>query len=140
MRTVSLREDHDAWVAAWMARAARDLSPLQRLALFDQAFASLWRRAHSTLGDLTLSTAVRRTLRDAVTSFPELASLEVEAAGLSFRGLREGGRAAFDGELTEALRFLLVELLTALGDLTGEALTPLLRGELAKSGSAGGAP
>lgn len=133
-RVLSFREHHDAWVAAWMQQAARGLRPHQRLALFDQAFAALWRRAHPTLGDLTLAAVVERTLRQAAGTFPQLSSLQLEVGGISFRQLREGGSASSDPDLAEALRFLLVELLTALGTLTGQALTPLLHQELASTG------
>ncbi len=133
-RFLSFREHHDAWVSAWMAQAATGVRPVQRLALFDQAFAALWRPALATLGELTLSTAAGRALGEVAKAFPRLSSIQVEATGLSFRDLREGGRATLDPELTEALRLLLVELLVTLGGLTGEALTPLLHRELARSG------
>lgn len=134
-RLLSFREHHEAWVSAWMTQAARGLSPFQRLALFDRAFAALFSRAGPTLGELTLSAAFERTLREVVLKFPQLSSLKVGAAGMSFLGLRGDEHATGDVELTEALRFLLVELLTSLGSLTGEALTPLLHRELARSGS-----
>lgn len=133
-RFLSFREHHDAWVEAWLAQATAGVRPVQRLALFDQAFAALWRPALATLGELTLSTAVERTLREAVGAHPQLGTLRVEAEGLSFRELREGGRAACEPQLADALRFLLVEVLATLGSLTGEALTPLLHRELARSG------
>ncbi len=133
-RVISFRQHHDAWVKACMARAAEGSTPLERLAFFDQAFAALWRRASLTLGDLTLSGVVERTLGEAVKTSPRLSGLKVEVQGLEFRELRAGAGVACDGELTEALRFLLVELLAALGELTGETLTPLLHRELARSG------
>ncbi len=131
-RRLSSREHHDAWVVAWFAQAARGLRPPQRLALFDQAFAAIFRRAQLTLGDLTLSAAAARTLREAAETFPELSSVKVESAGLLLRDLRADGDAAREAGVTEALRFLVVELLTAVGALTGEALTPVLHRELAK--------
>jgi hypothetical protein len=136
-RHLSVREHHDAWVGAWVARKAKDLRPAERLALFDEAFAALWRRARITLGDLTLSTLVGRTLKEAAAEFPQLARVRTESAGLSFREIREVASIANDPELSEALRFLLVELLAAIGKLTSEALTPLLhraldRGEPAR--------
>ncbi len=133
-RVISFREHHEAWVKAWMVRDTERSTSSERLAFFDQAFAALWGRANLTLGELTVSSLVERTLREAVKTFPRLSGLKVEVQGLEFRGLRAGASAACDGELTEALRFLLVELLAALGELTGEALTPLLHRELARSG------
>ena len=130
---LSLRGHHEAWVAGWLDRAGDGkLRPAQRLALFDQAFAAVWRRAGPTLGELTLSATADRALRASTASFAQLAALRLEPSGISFQGLREGGRGGCDAELGEALQFFLVELLAAFGNLTGEALTPILHRELAK--------
>ena len=116
-----------------MSSEARTLRPVQRLALFDGAVAALWRCAHPTIGELTLMTLFDRVLREAAQAFPQLAALKLDESGVSFRELRESGIAGRDAELDEALRFLLVELLAAIGALTGETLTPLLHGALARS-------
>jgi hypothetical protein len=133
MRTISSKGHHDAWVTAWLERIAKGSESAERLALFDHALAALWRRALPTLGELTLSAVVDRGLREATGKFPQLLSVRIEASGMDFRLVGETGSGACGGELAAALRFLLVQLLSSLGALTGETLTPALHDALARA-------
>jgi hypothetical protein len=115
-----------------MERAATGLSPQRLLRLFEQGFATVWQRAHQTLGDVTLTAIVDRVLYGAAAQFPFLSALKIEAAGISWQELRERAGSLHRDQLADGLRLVLVEFLTVLGSLTAEILTPALHSELSK--------
>jgi hypothetical protein len=121
---------HAACVDAWMASATPGLAPGQLLHAFETAFVALWRRAHITLGDVTLTAIVDRVLYGTAERFPMLAPLRVGPGGLEFHELHQRASGLDGPELAEGLRCALVEFLTVLGNLTAEILTPALHAEL----------
>jgi len=123
--------DHRARVDAWMERAAK--APPERLFdAFESAFGAMWRRGRVTLGDVTLMAILDRVLYTAAERFPSLSSLEMDATGLRSDKFRQAAGSLQRDPLGEGLRFILVEFLTVLGNLTAEVLTPALHSELAK--------
>jgi len=124
--------DHSASVDVWMRLLAQDAPPARLLEFFEQGFAAMWRRALATLGDVTLTAILDRVLYNAAERFPLLAPLEMDGSGLRTENLR----ARIDGlnrdQLQAGLRFILVEFLTVLGNLTAEVLSPALHSALAK--------
>lgn len=125
--------DHGQVVDAWLRRSGRDLSAEQLVQLFDVALRALLARTETTLGEVTLSAIVDRVLHNAVEGHPRFASLRFEAGkGIDCQALRAQAAAMPDGELREGARFVLAELLTVLGNLTAEILTPELHAELTK--------
>jgi hypothetical protein len=126
--------DHSACVNAWVERAANGLSSERLVHSFERAFSALWRRAHHTLGDVTLIAIADRVLYNAAEHYPILSSLRVEATGLRSQKLRDSAQSLPREQLAAGIRFVLVELLTILGNLTSEILTPALHAELAKMG------
>ena len=124
--------DHRARVDAWMARAAKSGPPERLVDALERAFGAMWRRARVTLGDVTLAAILGRVLYTAAEKFPQLSSLEMDAAGLKSDKLRERAGSFNREQLAEGIRFILVEFLTVLGNLTAEVLTPALHSELAK--------
>ena len=134
-------QDHSKHVATWMKEAAKDLSSEQLLQLFEQAMGALWNRARLILGDVTLSAIMDRVLYNAAERFSLFESLEVGKNGLDFQELGERQNAFDEGDLEEGIRFVIVEFLAVIGNLTGEILTPALHSELSKvtpKDSAGG--
>jgi hypothetical protein len=107
-------------------------SPELVLQLFETALGALWRRAQVTLGDVTLTAIVDRVLYNAAEKFPLFSSLKVEPSGVRCQELRERAPSLRDSELREGIRFVLVEFLTVLGNLTAEILTPELHANLSK--------
>ena len=130
-----MQEDdpNGACVSSWIERAAGGLSGEERVQLLELALAALWRRSYRTLGDVTVAAIMDRVVHNAIERFPVLAGLRVEASAVSCLGLRaqasdmQGAGAA---QLLEAMRFVLVEYLTVLGNLTADIFTPALRDEL----------
>jgi hypothetical protein len=131
--------DHSACVDAWMERAAEGLPAARLVQLFERAFDALWRRAHVTLGEVTLGAIVDRVLYSASERHPILATLRLESTGLRCEELAEHAHGLPRAELAEGLRFVLTEFLTVLGNLTAEILTPALHAELSKVAEEDGA-
>jgi hypothetical protein len=123
---------HSACVDSWMARAAKSLPPDLLLELFERALGALWQRSHLALGSVTLTAIVDRVLHNAAEQFPLLSAVQVAATGVRCDELREQISALKDGELTRGTRFVLIEFLTILGNLTSNILTPALHSALSK--------
>ena len=124
--------NHRARVDAWMERAAKEAPPERLFDAFKSAFGAMWRRARVTLGDVTLKAILDRVLYTAAERFPLLSPLEVDATGLRSDKFRQGAGSLHRDQLVEGIRFILVEFLRVLGNLTAEVLTPALHAELAK--------
>ena len=133
---------HAAQVDAWLERAAKGQPPQELLRLFDVALAALWARTTPTLGEVTLTAIAERVTHNAGEKFPFFATLKIDhTGGLGCDELRERITGSPRAPLLEAIRFVLVEFLTVLGNLTAEILTPELHAALGKvalpRGSAG---
>jgi hypothetical protein len=123
--------EHAACVDAWLERSAKGLAPEALLQLLETALGALWTQAQTTLGEVTLSAIAERVLYNAAEKFPLFSSLKVEpTGGISFHELRERIGSGNGSELTKGSRFVLVELLTVIGSLTAEILTPELHSVL----------
>ena len=123
---------HAERVDRWLAQAAKGLSEERRLLLFEQALGALWRRAHVTLGEITLGAVTERVLYFATEKYPFLAPIKVDQDGVHFEGLEESLSSHGHTADTDAFRFVLVEFLSVLGNLTDEIITPALHSELSK--------
>lgn len=123
-------ESHAACVDTWLATEASSLSAADWRRLLERALTSLSRRAGRTLGEVTLGAILDRVLYTAVERYPDLAALQLEGDRVRWAGEPPTGGDAGEAGL-EAGRFVLLELLTVLGILTGDILTPALHRELA---------
>lgn len=123
---------HQACVDLWMGVATKQVPSAQLIRRFERTIEALWRRAHVTLGDVTLAAIVDRVLYTAAARFPSLAALEVEPSGVRFEALKRQAEGLNQDELVHGIRFALVEFLTVLGHLTAEILTPALHSELSR--------
>src|ERR1044071_5626145 len=121
--------NHIKCVNAWMKRAAT-VSPDQLAGLFEKAMSALWHRTYSALGDITVAAIVDRVLYNAAEKYSVLSSLKLDRNGVNFAEFRQKAGSINDRELKEAIQFVLVELLTVVGNLTAEILTPALHSEL----------
>ncbi|MFY0582419.1 hypothetical protein ACN28S_56375 [Cystobacter fuscus] len=108
------------------------VDPPALLDLFERALDALWRRAHMSLGEMTLMAIVDRVIHQGSEKFPPLARLEVKTSGVHFAELRHSAQMLDRELLEESLVFLVYELLRVFGTLTGEILTPGLHAELQK--------
>ncbi len=125
---------HTICVRAWMRASAAGLPPEQLLALFERALTALWQRASRTLGEVTLGAIFDRVLHDVAEDHPVVSALEVGPSGVRFGALAKGGLDDLHG----AIERTLVELLTVIGNLTADILTPGLHAALSSVSRADG--
>lgn len=121
---------HAACVDAWFARAAEGVPIEQLVASYEAALTALWRRAHHTLGDVTLAAIVDRVLYVAAEQHPLMSSLELGVTGVRWEAFRHRCASLHPEDIVDGVRFVLLELLTVLGKLTGEVLSAPLHAEL----------
>lgn len=122
---------HAAFIDGWLTRSTKDCAPEVLLQLFEVALGALWARTKTTLGEVTLAAIADRVLYDAAEKFPLFSSLKVEpSSGIQVRELRQQLVSVRASDLKEGFRFVLVEFLTVLGNLTAEVLTLELHSEL----------
>jgi hypothetical protein len=130
--TMVAENSHSACVDVWMERVAKDSPPERLIQVFEQGFAAIWGRAHQTLGDVTLTAIADRVLYNAAEQFTLLAPLKIEVTGLRGQALRESAAGVHRDELAAGLRYVLVEFLAVVGNLTADILTPALHAELSR--------
>ena len=124
---------HARCVDAWLEGSGTGLAPDALLRLFEAALDAVWIRTNTTLGEVTLTAIAERVLHNASERFSLLWSLKIEPTrGIQCRELSDRIGSVEPAELREAIRFVLVELLTVLGNLTAEILTPALHAEISK--------
>jgi len=124
------RNIHSGAVRAWREERGELPSAAVLVDVYERALDALWRRAHQSLGEITLMAIFDRVLHQGIERFPHLAALKVEASGMHFGELRQAAGTLETARLDESLACLVVELLRVLGTLTGEVLTPGLHAEL----------
>jgi hypothetical protein len=129
---VADKPNHTGSVDAWMDEVAKGAAAADLIRHFESAFRALWRRADTTLGNVTMMAIVDRVLYTAKERFPALAGLELQPEGIDAKALLDGGRELDGAELAAGVRFILIEFLTVLGKLTAEILTLALHDELAR--------
>lgn len=123
-------DEHRRCVNAWLARVANGKPVTELIDAFEVAFSALWQRAHVTLGEVTLAAIVTRVLHSAAEAFPFVSPIELHATGINCDALRESVADRPADQVAEALGFALVELITVVGNLTADILTPALHAEL----------
>jgi hypothetical protein len=122
---------HGACVDAWLLRTATGLSAPALRRLLEAALGALWTRTQQTLGEVTLTAIVERVLYTATEKYPFLSPFKVgPSRGIVWGGSTDGPPPPLEAELTAGMRFLLVEFLSVLGNLTAEILTVELHVEL----------
>jgi hypothetical protein len=119
------KSEHEVCVETWIEEQAQGLTAAQLAALFERAIRVLWQRTERTLGDVTLRAIADRVLHAAPAGTPAHTQLRLEPEGVGLTG-----NVGTPEELTEVMRFFLVEFLTVLGNLTADILTPALHREL----------
>lgn len=125
-------KDHGACVEALLGDF-----PTERLfSVFEAAFNAIWQRALISLGNVTLSAIVDRVLYNAAEQHPLLSALKLLRDGVDCRELSRKIGPLEQEPLAPSLRFVLVELLTVIGRLTAELLTPAMHEALSALGAA----
>jgi|GEM_PF-29909 len=134
--------EHEKYVDYWMEHAAKDVPVKVLLAMFEAAWSALRLRAESAVGEIALEAIAELVRAKGAEKYQFLALLKVEAGDISCKALQGSADALGPGSLQEGLRFLLVEFLTVIGELTDQVLSPALYDELSRiaQGSPGPQP
>jgi hypothetical protein len=113
-----------------MERATAGRNQPQLVHLLERALNALYASARKVLGEVTLAAIVDRVLFTAAERHAFLADLRFESSSISAKKLLERSPAPDESALRDAMRFVLIEMLTVLGNLTAELLTPAFYSEL----------
>lgn len=126
---------HAEVVETWLARAATSRSTRSLLRTFETTLCAVWSCALGTLGAVTMNAVADRVLANAVERVPCFGSLHPSVVGhlrcYELRLQSRLGAVAF-GELAIGIRSTMIELLSLLGSLTADLLTPELHAQLAQ--------
>lgn len=120
--TVQKNEFHRRIVEKWESSSA-SLSDDQKIRLFVKAFGKIEERALKTLSSVTLHVVLDRVISQSAEKFPFLSEVKIEAQGLTFDHLLRNINNHNSENVIEALRSLLIELLSVLGSITADILT-----------------
>jgi len=123
---------HAAAVDAWIAQVVDGADPAELVDLFRAAIEVLWGRTVTTLGSVTLIAIAERVLSTAAGRYSFLSVINPRPNGDARWKQQVRDRLAMvpRPELVEGLRFAFVELLTVIGRLTAEILSPDLHAAL----------
>jgi len=110
-------------IDAWLEQATKDMPAKKIVAVFSHALKSLSRKASRSLNQLTLMAIVNRVLYQCKDKFPLLQELKVDSTGINFDQNQYQLEQSDPEELRESFRYLFVELLSVLGDLTADVIT-----------------
>jgi hypothetical protein len=124
---------HFAHVDAWLHEVTADATAPQLVDLLQRALVAMWQGAKVTLGEVTLTAIVDRVLYTAAERHPFVTIAKIDGTPMGFE-VRQSGDIQNVHRLREVVRFVLIEFLTVLGNLTDEILTPTLHAALTTVG------
>lgn len=110
-------------IDAWLEQATRNLPSKKIVAVFGDALKSLSMKASRSLNRLTLMAIVNRVLYQCKDKYPLLQGLKVDNNGINFDEYQYQLENADTDELKESFRYLFVELINVLGDITADIIT-----------------
>lgn len=127
-----LQKEHAAQLATWIEATTQGLSSHKTLGLFEQTITALWTTSRSILSSVLLLAVSERVLFHGSTHHPILKLVEVNVSGFNFDELRKTAKKISHDQIVAALRQVLTDFISILGDITNEVLSPILFQVLAK--------
>jgi hypothetical protein len=121
-RYSNLADDIDAW----LGQASKGLRTDQLIDLFEQAQNVVWSAAHGPVSEVTLGAVLERVLLNASASLPPARHLKSGSKGICFDDFRKKAAKTHKDVMRALIRFVLLEFLAILGNITGGVLTPSL--------------
>lgn len=120
-------------VELWEIKVTQGLNDSQKAQLFCKAIFAVEERTLKTLSSVTLEVVLDRALHQCKKKYAFMSLVKIESKGLNFNELLNSEHFRNPTEnLVEALRSLLIEILTVLGNITGGILSGSLYNELNK--------
>lgn len=127
---MGVHRTHEKQVLAWEEMNTQGLRPEQIAQLFGSAIHAIEQRSLLTLSSVTVQIVADRVLHESREKFPILSLVQTESGGLNFNSLIQTCERSTVTEVGDALRYLLVELLSVIGNITADVLTAPLHKEL----------
>jgi hypothetical protein len=131
------RNNHSRLVDQWASWIFETKSSADIVQIFNSTFSKVWNSAQLTLGSVTLQAVTERVMSVTKDEFIWLPPLHSEGHGVNFQNFSEDGYPVSRDELIRGLSFLMTELITVLGSITGEVISKKLHSSLMESISDG---
>ena len=110
------------------------MPPPKRLALYEEKLALLWERLVTRLGIHTVRVLLNRAIWQTAQRHPDIALLQHDDGGLSFKALEQSYATRPQEEIKAAFNDLFAEILLILSGLLGRETAQCLAAELALEG------
>ncbi len=120
---------HSAKVDEWEKTASKNIPPADHPQLYAKALHAIVRRSLNTLSSITVMVVMERVIRSTTVRYPILSKVRLNEEIIDFSNVLTDAPSA---TVKEALRAMLVELLTIFGNITADILTASLHDELMK--------
>jgi len=121
---------HEKQVRIWETENAKGLSKEQLVPLFAKAILAVEKRSLVTLSSVTVMVVADRAIHESKEKHPILANIKIDPNGMDFSELLKMNNSQVAEEACDALRYLLMEYLMVLGNITAQILTTALHREL----------
>ena len=128
--TSNSNSTHQDIVSLWEEKNIKGLCRDQAIQVFQNALQALQQRCLVTLSNITLQVILDRIIHQGIEEFPLLMEINLELDGLNFSNLHQKKDHFELSEINKAFRYLLIETLTIIGNITSEVLTAPLHKEL----------
>lgn len=129
---VKRSETHQKQIEAWEKANLLNQPPDIQIKLYIKAFKLIEQRTLKTLSTVTLLVVLDRVLSESTEKFQLLSDIKIDQKGFIFDGLVSNIHGHSSEKFIEPLHYLLVVLLSVLGNITADILSTPLHQELFK--------
>lgn len=128
--SVEQTNPHKEIVHLWEEKNLQGPGPEQVIKIYGSAILAVEQRCLDTLSSVTVQVVLDRVLHEGLENYSLLSTITIGPKGLNLSGLNHKNENYKLEEITESLRYLLIEFLTVIGNITSEVLTTPLHKEL----------
>jgi hypothetical protein len=128
--TSNQNSTHKAIVSLWEEKNIKNLRTDQAIQVFGNAIQMIERRCLITLSTVTVYVVLDRIIHQGIEKFPLLIEITIEDGSLNLTKIYQKKNHYELKEINNAFRYLLIELLTVIGNITSEVLSAPLHKEL----------
>lgn len=127
---LSKENTHQELVRLWEDKNINNLSTDQIIQVYGCALLAIEQRCLATLSSVTIHVVLDRIIYQGLERFPFFKEISLEPTGLSLNNFIQKKELYDLKDINTAFRYLVVELLTVIGNITSEVLTVALHREL----------
>jgi hypothetical protein len=121
-------KDHSAHVGSWIKTSTPGLSSDQLIELFEFTLDRLWKRSSISMSEVTLVAVIDRALFNSSDRFKLLELLKIDIGGIDWKAFKATVAQLNPHEVTRAFTFFITEIISIIGNITGELISgPLLQ-------------